>query len=58
MADLIVNGEPAREMLAGTLLTIHNLCFFSALMRRIRQAIADGALQTRTQEWLAAMYGA
>jgi len=47
----------AREMLAPTLLTVHNLHFFSELMSRIRRAIRDGNLPAKTDEWLAGIYG-
>lgn len=46
----------AGEMLGPTLLSIHNLRFFAQLMAAIRQAIAEGDLETRAARWLAAMY--
>lgn len=47
----------ANEMLAGTLISIHNIHFFHALMRAMRTAIFDGTwpeLQTQFLERLAA----
>ncbi len=46
----------AGEMLAATLVTIHNLAFFSQLMSEIRQAISDGQLQSRSRKWMEQMY--
>ncbi len=45
----------AKEMLAATLVSIHNLTFFSTLLAAIRQAIADGDLTGRADAWLARM---
>ena len=36
----------AREMLASTLMTIHNLAYYQQLMARVRQAIAAGELES------------
>ncbi len=47
----------AREMLGPTLVTIHNLHFFSNLMAAIGDAIVAGELETRAAGWLARMYG-
>ena len=44
------------EMLAAILVTIHNLAFFSQLTAAIRQAIADGEFEARSQEWLGRLY--
>ncbi len=44
----------AKEMLGPTLVSLHNLHFFAEFMRRIREAIADGELAGRTQQWLEA----
>ena len=46
----------AGEMLAATLVTIHNLTFFSQLMSEIRLAIADGKLAARSRRWIERMY--
>ncbi len=46
----------AKEMLGPTLVTIHNLHFFSTLMIAIRQAISAGTLQADAEGWLAAIY--
>ncbi len=46
----------AGEMLAATLVTIHNLSFFSQLMSEIRLAITDGQLQARSRKWMEQMY--
>ena len=46
----------AREMLAPTLMTIHNLQFFTQFMAAIRQAIAEGKLEPQTRQWIAQMY--
>ena len=45
----------AREMLGPTLVSIHNLHFFSTFLAAIRQAIADGDLAARAAGWLARM---
>jgi queuine tRNA-ribosyltransferase len=45
----------AGEMLAATLVSIHNLRFFTSLMSAIRAAIASGDLAARQRQWLAAM---
>ena len=46
----------AKEMLAPTLLTIHNLRFFARFTAAIRQAILEGNLPARTAAWLEQMY--
>jgi queuine tRNA-ribosyltransferase len=48
----------AKEMLAPTLLTIHNLHFFATFTAAIRQAILEGDLPARTAAWLGQMYPA
>jgi len=48
----------AKEMLAATLLTIHNLHFFAEFMAAIRQSIAAGTLDSDAREWSARMYAA
>ncbi|MCY2932491.1 MAG: tRNA guanosine(34) transglycosylase Tgt [Planctomycetota bacterium] len=45
----------ADEMLAPTLVTIHNLHFFARFTAAIREAIASGDLPSRSRQWLAAM---
>ncbi|MCJ7544340.1 MAG: tRNA guanosine(34) transglycosylase Tgt [Phycisphaerae bacterium] len=45
----------AKEMLAPTLVSLHNLHFFSAFLAAIRQAITDGDLASRAEAWLARM---
>jgi queuine tRNA-ribosyltransferase len=42
----------AGEMLGMTLLTIHNLYFYTSLMRRAREAIVEGRYAAFTSEWL------
>ncbi len=46
----------AGEMLAATLVSIHNLHFFAEFLAAIRDAIGKGELEARSAEWLAAMY--
>jgi len=46
----------AKEMLGPTLVTIHNLHFFSTFMAAIREAIAAGTLNTSANAWLDAIY--
>ena len=46
----------ADEMLAPTLVTIHNLTFFARLMSEIRRAVAEGQFLPRAAEWLRRMY--
>ena len=46
----------AREMLGATLVTIHNLRFFAALMAAIRKAISDGDLRASARRWLESMH--
>ncbi len=48
----------AKEMLAATLVSIHNLHFFSRLMVAIRRAISDGNLAASAKTWLEQMYAA
>jgi len=46
----------AKEMLAATLVTIHNLHFFAEFMSAIRSAIADGSLAQKAGLWISQMY--
>jgi len=46
----------AGEMLGPTLVSIHNLHFFSQLMSSVRAAIAEGALAARAAQWIDRMY--
>ena len=46
----------AREMLAATLVSIHNLRFFSRLMEAVRGAIASGTLEADAPRWIEGMY--
>jgi queuine tRNA-ribosyltransferase len=46
----------AKEMLGPTLVTIHNLHFFSTFMAAIREAIAAGTLKAQADAWLEAIY--
>jgi len=46
----------AKEMLGPTLVTIHNLHFFSTLMTAIRNSIAAGTLAADAAGWLDAIY--
>jgi queuine tRNA-ribosyltransferase len=46
----------AKEMLGPTLVTIHNLHFFSTFMAAIREAIAAGTLKAGANAWLDAIY--
>ena len=41
----------AREMTAGTLNTLHNLCFYLDTMRRVREAITFGTFQKFRQDF-------
>ena len=43
----------AKEMLAATLLTLHNLYTLITLMRDLRQSIFDGTLDTFTAQFFA-----
>jgi queuine tRNA-ribosyltransferase len=43
----------AKEMLAPTLVSIHNLHFFARFMASIRQAIESGTLTETSKRWLA-----
>jgi queuine tRNA-ribosyltransferase len=42
----------AKELLAGTLLSIHNLRALIRLMAEMRSAILDGSCEARTGAWL------
>lgn len=42
----------AQELLAYTLITIHNVTFMNRLLSSIRQAIASGTLNSERQKWL------
>jgi tRNA-guanine family transglycosylase len=42
----------AKELLAGTLISIHNLRALTRLMERIREYIADGTFESRVPELL------
>ncbi|MBT3201087.1 MAG: tRNA guanosine(34) transglycosylase Tgt [Phycisphaerales bacterium] len=46
----------AKEMLAATLLTIHNLHFFADFMGAIRKSIEAGSLESDAQKWVSQMY--
>ena len=46
----------ANEMLAPTLVTIHNLTFFAEFVAAIGQAIRQGEFARRASQWLADMY--
>jgi queuine/archaeosine tRNA-ribosyltransferase len=46
----------AKEMLGPTLVTIHNLHFFSTFTIAIREAIAAGTLKAGANAWLGAIY--
>ncbi|MFW6065712.1 MAG: tRNA guanosine(34) transglycosylase Tgt [Planctomycetota bacterium] len=46
----------AEEMLGPTLVSIHNLRFFARLMGKVREAIARGDFQRRSDLWLETMY--
>jgi queuine tRNA-ribosyltransferase len=43
----------AREMLGPTLVSVHNLHFFSTFLAAIRQAVAQGTLASDAPTWLA-----
>jgi tRNA-guanine family transglycosylase len=45
----------AKEMLAPTLVTIHNLHFFAEFMAAVRRAIREGDLASCAGEWLGRM---
>jgi queuine tRNA-ribosyltransferase len=47
----------AQEMLGPTLVSIHNLRFFSRLMDAVRSAIDAGTLQGLAPRWIEQMYG-
>ena len=46
----------AQEMLGPTLVTIHNLRFFSRFMTAVREAVGRGRLADRAGEWLERLY--
>jgi queuine tRNA-ribosyltransferase len=46
----------AQEMLGPTLVTIHNLRFFSRFLEAIRAAIAAGDLEEKSRQWAGEMY--
>jgi queuine tRNA-ribosyltransferase len=46
----------ADEMLAPTLVSIHNLRFFARLMSAVREAVARGNLADRARAWNEALY--
>ena len=46
----------AGEMLAATLVTIHNLAFFAQLMAAVRDAIEQGRLAELARQWETEMY--
>ncbi len=46
----------AGEMLAATLVTVHNLTFFSQLTSEIRRAITEGEFESRSRRWMRRMY--
>ena len=46
----------AKEMLAATLLTIHNLHFFAEFMGAIRNSITAGTLDRDAEKWVSQMY--
>jgi queuine tRNA-ribosyltransferase len=47
----------AKELLAGTLLSIHNLHIMIALVNDIRAAIIDGTFENKVDEWLKEWHG-
>ena len=47
----------AKELLAGTLLSIHNLRALIRLVHEIRSTIMDGTFESRVDGWLAAWHG-
>ena len=47
----------ARELLAGTLLSIHNLRALIRLVAEIRSTILDGTFESRMDVWLAQWSG-
>ncbi|MCJ7434620.1 MAG: tRNA guanosine(34) transglycosylase Tgt [Anaerolineales bacterium] len=47
----------AKELLAGTLLSIHNLRALIRLVYEIRSTIVDGTFESRVDGWLAAWHG-
>ncbi|MCA8947305.1 MAG: tRNA guanosine(34) transglycosylase Tgt, partial [Planctomycetes bacterium] len=48
----------AGEMLGMTLLSIHNLTFYTLLMRKARAAIVHGQFSQFIEEWLPRVSGA
>jgi queuine tRNA-ribosyltransferase len=47
----------ARELLAGTLLSIHNLRALIRLMQEMRTAVSDGTFEPRLSDWLRQWHG-
>jgi queuine tRNA-ribosyltransferase len=47
----------AKELLAGTLLSIHNLHIMITLVNDIRAAIIDGTFENKVDEWLKEWHG-
>jgi queuine tRNA-ribosyltransferase len=47
----------ARELLAGTLLSIHNLRALIRLMQEMRTAVSDGTFEPRLPDWLRQWHG-
>jgi queuine tRNA-ribosyltransferase len=47
----------AKELLAGTLLSIHNLHALIQLVKDIRAAIVDGSFESKSDSWLAQWHG-
>ena len=43
----------AKELLAHTLLTIHNLHFYMDLMRQVREHIIEGEFEKWHEKWIA-----
>jgi queuine tRNA-ribosyltransferase len=43
----------AQELLAMTLITMHNVAFMNRLLKAIRTAIAQGCLDEERKEWVA-----
>ena len=47
----------AKELLAGTLLSIHNLRALIRLVAEIRASILDGTFESRVPQWLDQWHG-
>jgi queuine tRNA-ribosyltransferase len=47
----------AKELLAGTLLSIHNLHMMINLVKDMRQSIMDGTFESKVAGWLAQWHG-